>query len=74
MTLPTTTQGWRLRAAIARDQTTHWRRMFWAPARTKRELARREQLWFWWGGIGFLAEMEAKTLAKEKVRSGERER
>lgn len=74
MRLPTTAAGFRLRAAIARDQTIHWRQMFWTPARTRRELSRREQLWFWWGGVGFFSEMQAKTLAKEKARSDERER
>ena len=74
MRLPTTADGYRLRAAIAREQTTHWRQMFWAPARTKRELARREQLWFWWGSVGFHAEMEAKTLAKVNARTVEHER
>ena len=34
----------------------------------------REQLWFWWGSVGFHAEMEAKTLAKANARNVEHER
>ena len=74
MRLPTTPEGFRLRAAIARDQTSHWRQLFWEPARSRKELDRRERLWHWWGSLGFFSEMQAKILAKEKARSGERER
>jgi hypothetical protein len=74
MRLPATAEGFRLRAAIARDQTRHWGRLFWQPAPTRRELDRRERLWFWWGGVGFFAEVQARTLATEKARSVERER
>ena len=62
MTLPTFEHASKLRAAIARDQTRHWWRMFWEPARTKRELDRRERLWFWWGSIGWQAELEARGV------------
>lgn len=71
---PTTAEGFRLRAAIARDQTRHWRQKFWEPARSRKELDLRERLWHWWGSLGFFSEMQAKVLAKEKGRSAERER
>jgi len=48
--------------------------MFWEPARSRKELDRRERLWHWWGSVGFFSEMQAKILAKEKATSGERER
>jgi hypothetical protein len=49
----------RLRAAIARDQTRYWARVFWQTAPTKKELDRRERNWFWWGGTGWIAEQAA---------------
>lgn len=54
------TEAARLRAAIAREQTVHWRRAFWQTAPTKKELDRRERLWFWWGSIGWQAENAAR--------------
>jgi len=59
----------RLRAAIAKDQTAHWRRLFWEPVRTKKELDRRERLWFWWGGIGWQAELAARGVTISADRS-----
>jgi len=58
----------RIREAIARDQTQHWRRLFWQPARSKKELDRRERNWFWWGGIGWHAEHagHGKWLTREE--------
>lgn len=56
MSIPSFTDAACLRAAIAKDQTVHWRRLFWQPAPTKKELDRRERLWFWWGSIGWQAE------------------
>ena len=68
MSAPTYTDAARLRAAIAKDQTAHWRRLFWQPARTKKELSRRERLWFWWGSTGWFAELAARgvTISAEK--------
>jgi hypothetical protein len=59
--IPSITEAARLRAAIARDQTSHWRRLFWKPARTKRELERRERMWFWRGGIRFQSLMATRA-------------
>ena len=55
-------------AIDAKDQTAHWRRLFWQPARTKKELSRRERLWFWWGSTGWFAELAARgvTISAEK--------
>ena len=69
MTTPPSTDALRLRAAIARDQTKHWRRLFWEPAPTKRELDRRESLWFWWGSTGWQAEMAARGVGLMAERS-----
>ncbi len=68
MSGPSYTDAARLRAAIARDQTVHWRRLFWQPAFTKKELEKRERLWFWWGSIGWQAELAARgvTISAEK--------
>ncbi len=66
------TEAARLRAAIARDQTSHWRQLFWEPARTKKELGRRESLWFWWGSNGWMAEREHHRLKKENNLTNER--
>jgi hypothetical protein len=74
VSLPTTPEGFRLRAAIARDQGRHWYRKLWEPARSRKELERRERLWFWWGGVGFFAQVQANTMDKAKARSGEHER
>ena len=67
-------QAARLRAAIARDQTTHWRRLFWQVAPTKKELDRRERNWFWWGSIGWQAELAARGIPISRERSFARER
>ena len=67
-----TNESERMRAAIARDQTQHWRRLFWAPAKTKKELERRETMWFWWGSIGWQAEVAARTLARQAERGSVR--
>ena len=67
-----TCDGARMRAAIARDQTQHWKRLFWAPAKTKKELARRETMWFWCGSIGWQAEVAARTLARQAERGSGR--
>ena len=64
---PSTAQAWRMRAAIARDQTSHWRRLFWEPARTKAELERRERLWFFWGSLGWQAENQARWKERSNV-------
>ena len=74
MTVPTFQQASRLRAAVARDQTSHWRRLFWEPARTKRELDRRERLWFWWGSTGWQAELEARGVNVRLEKSWANER
>jgi hypothetical protein len=68
MVMPSITEAARMRAAIARDQTVHWRRLFWEPARTKKELDRRERLWFWWGSTGWQAEQAAhgRWLTREQ--------
>jgi hypothetical protein len=60
MTIPSLTAAERMRTAIARDQTSHWRRLFWEVAPSKKELNRRESMWFWWGSIGWQAEMAAR--------------
>jgi hypothetical protein len=72
--IPSITEAARLRAAIARDQTSHWRRLFWEPARTKKELERRERMWFWWGSTGWQAEMATRGvwLQKEHTFANER--
>ena len=69
MSGPSYTDAARLRAAIARDQTVHWRRLFWQSARTKKELDRRERLWFWWGSTGWFAQLAARgvTISAEKT-------
>ena len=69
MSIPSYTDAARMRAAIARDQTAHWRRLFWQPARTKRELENRERLWFWWGSIGWQAELAARGVNLSAERS-----
>ena len=68
------TDAARLRAAIATDQTVHRRRLFWQPAPTKRELDRRERLWFWWGSTGWLAELAARGVTISAKRSLARDR
>jgi hypothetical protein len=60
--MPTFNEASRMRAAIARDQTRHWRQLFWQPARTKKELDRRERLWFWWGSTGWQAELASRGV------------
>ena len=67
-----TNESERMRAAIARDQTQHWRRLFWAPAKTKKELARSETMWFRWGSIGCQTEVAARTLARQAKRGSGR--
>lgn len=62
MTVPSITEAARMRAAIARSQTQHWRRLFWEPARTKKELEHRERMWFWWGSTGWQAELAARGV------------
>ena len=64
----------RLRAAVAREQTAYWRRMFWEPARSKKELERRERNWFWWGSVGWQAEMASRGIWLQKERSFAHER
>jgi hypothetical protein len=49
MSVPSYAEAARLRAAVARDQAAHWRRLLWEPARTKKQLDKRERLWFWVG-------------------------
>jgi hypothetical protein len=68
MSMPSFTDAARVRAAIAKDQTVHWRRLFWQPAPNKKELDRRERLWFWWGSTGWFAELAARgvTISAEK--------
>jgi len=72
--MPSITQAARLRAAIARSQTQHWRNLFWQPAPTKKELDRRESLWFWWGSVGWQAEMASRGNWLQKQRSFANER
>jgi hypothetical protein len=67
--MPSFADASRMRAAIARDQTQHWRRLFWQPARSKKELDRRERLWFWWGSIGWQAEMAARGVMTQREQS-----
>jgi hypothetical protein len=72
MSIPSFTDSARLRAAIAKDQTVNWRRLFWEPAqpaRTKKELDRRERLWFWWGSTGWQAELAARGVTISAERS-----
>ncbi|HVC76221.1 MAG TPA: hypothetical protein VND96_06865 [Candidatus Micrarchaeaceae archaeon] len=66
---PSITDVARQRAAIARDQNTHWRKALFQPAKTKKELDRCERLWFWWGGIGWQAEMAVRGLWLQRERS-----
>ncbi len=66
MTMPSLTEAARLRAAIARAQTQHWRHLFWQPAPTKKELERRESMWFWWGSIGWQAELAARGVGLDR--------
>jgi hypothetical protein len=73
-TMPSISEAARLRAAIAREQTSHWRRLVWEPARTKKELDRRERLWFWWGSIGWQAELASRGFWLQKERSFANER
>jgi hypothetical protein len=68
MSTPSLTDAARVRAAIARDQTSHWRRLFWEVAPSKKELNRREGLWFWWGSIGWQAEMAARNPSLQPER------
>ena len=74
MSIPSYEEAARLRAAIARDQTAHWRHLFWQPARTKKELDRRERLFFWWGSTGWFAEAASRgvTISAEKSFAHER--
>jgi hypothetical protein len=72
--IPSSTDAARMRAAIARDQTSHWRRLFWEPARTKKELDRRERMWFWWGSIGWQAEMASRGISTHLEQSWARGR
>ena len=74
MSRPSDAQVFRLRAAIARDQSKYWWRMFWKPAPSPKELDRRERLWMWWGSVGFIAQVNANTLAREADRSAQHER
>ena len=74
MTMPTFEEASRLRAAIARDQTRYWLHMFWQPAKTKRELDRRERNWFWWGSIGWQAQLAARGVLLKLERSWANER
>jgi len=67
--MPSFADASRMRAAIARDQTQHWRRLFWQPARGKKELDRRERLWFWWGSIGWQAELASRGVMTQLERS-----
>jgi hypothetical protein len=69
MSSPSFTDAARLRAAIAKDQTVHWRGRFWEPARTKKELDLRERLWFWWGSTGWQAELAARGVTISAKRS-----
>jgi len=74
VTTPSFADASRMRAAIARDQTQHWRRLFWQPARTKKELDRRERLWFWWGSIGWQAELASRGVPTQLEQSWARGR
>ncbi len=67
--MPSFKETARMRAAIARDQTVHWRRAFWQTAPTKKELDRRERLWFWWGSIGWQAELAARGVWTQREQS-----
>jgi hypothetical protein len=69
VTTPTITDAARLRAAVARDQTAYWRKALFQPARTKKELDRYERLWFWWGSIGWQAEMAARGMWLQREQS-----
>lgn len=69
MTIPSLTEALRLRAAIAKDQTAHWRRLFWEPAPSKKEADRREWLWFWWRSTGLFAELSSRGLTISAERS-----
>jgi hypothetical protein len=74
MSVLTDEQVARLRAAIAREQTAHWRLLFWEPARTKKELSRRERNWFYWGSVGWQAEVAARGLRRQREGSLAHER
>jgi len=69
MSVPSFEDAARLRAAIAKDQTVHWGRLFWQPARTRKELEKRERLWFWWGSIGWQAVLAARGVTISAERS-----
>jgi hypothetical protein len=69
MNVSPVTDAARMRAAIARDQTSHWRRLFWEAAPTKKELDRRERLWFWWGSIGWQAGLAARGIWLQREKS-----
>ena len=69
MSIPSLTAALRLRAAIAKDQTAHWRRLFWEPAPSKTEAQRREWLWFWWRSTGLFAELSPRSLTIPAERS-----
>jgi len=69
MSIPSLSDALRLRAAIAKDQTAHWRRIFWDPAPSKREAQRREYLWFWWRCTVLFAELSFRSLTIPAERS-----
>jgi hypothetical protein len=58
-----------MRAAIARDQKHHWWELWWQPAPTKKEVARRERLWFRWRCIQHFAELEEQRSPMGAERS-----
>jgi hypothetical protein len=53
MPTPSFSDAARLRAAIARDQATHWCGLAWEPACAKQELDRRLSRWIWWAGTAW---------------------
>ena len=67
MTTPSITDAAGPPAAIARDQTTHWPKVLFQPAKTKKELDRCERPW--WGSIGWQAEMAARGLWLQREQS-----
>jgi hypothetical protein len=72
--IPSVTEAARVRAAVARDQTTHWGRLLLEPAHTKKELDRRERLWFRWGSIRFQAQLATRGVWVQKEQSFANER
>jgi hypothetical protein len=53
MHVPSSSDAARLRAAIARDQATHWCGLVWEPTCSKKDLDQRMSRWIWWAGTAW---------------------